>query len=241
MLPKTLASNESVLRIVHIEQHLVNPFVLAKVRLTVALVVAAAVQMLSAHIAHAAGTTYVDPGATAMDNVDGNITSKLSTFGIGAVVTSAPTNSSSPYYITYDVSDSAGNAAVEGLREVIVVCKSPTTTCTASDGTLFCSTSAGLCIESTITTTTAATYPTIKLIGQAILGVTQGTSYLACPTVQPTNVICDRYGCIACQLLCGPCWMFTSGPLVCCTCVHHLSDALLRCAVLCCAVLSWLG
>ena len=116
----------------------------------------------------------------------------LSTFGVGAVDTSAPTNTSDPYVITYDVSDTAGNAAVEGLRVVIVACKSPTTTCTASDGTLFCSTSAGLCIESTTTATTTATYPTIKLIGQAVLGVTEGTSYLACPSVQPTNVICDR-------------------------------------------------
>ena len=135
----------------------------------------------------------MDPGATATDNVDGSITSQLSTFGVGAVDTSAPTAASAPYLITYDVSDSAGNAAVEGLREVVVACKSPTSTCTASDGTLFCSTSAGLCIESTTTTVTAATYPTIKLIGQAVLGLTQGISYLACPTPQPTHVICDRY------------------------------------------------
>jgi len=140
-----------------------------------------------------AGTAYADPGATAMDNVDGNITSKLTSYGIGAVKTIAPTSSSSPYYITYDVSDSSGNAATQGLREVVVACKSPKVKCTASDGTLFCSTSAGLCIESTTTTAaTAGTYLTIKLIGQAVLGVTQGTSYLACPSPQPTNVICDR-------------------------------------------------
>lgn len=139
------------------------------------------------------GTTYVDPGATAKDNVDGDITSELTSYGIGAVKTTAPTASASPFYITYDVSDSSGNAATQGLREVVVACKSPKVKCTASDGTLFCSTSSGLCIESTTTaTTTTGTYPTIKLIGQAVLGVTQGTSYLACPTPQPTNVICDR-------------------------------------------------
>lgn len=67
--------------------------------------------------------------------------------------------------------------------------------CTASDGTLFCSTSSGVCIESTsVAATTSGTAPTIKLIGQAVLGVTEGTSYLACPTPQPTNVICDRQG-----------------------------------------------
>ncbi|DBA80580.1 TPA: hypothetical protein ACH3X1_007841 [Trebouxia sp. C0004] len=142
-------------------------------------------------------TTYVDPGATARDNVDGNITSKLTSYGIGAVKTTAPTSSSSPYYVTYGVSDSSGNAALQGLREVVVACKSPEVKCTASDGTLFCSTSSGLCIQSTTTTATnAGTYPTIKLIGQAVLGLTQGISYRACPTLQPTNVICDR-GCSA--------------------------------------------
>ena len=141
----------------------------------------------------AAGTNYVDPGATATDNVDGNITSRLTSYGIGAVKTTAPTASSSPYLITYDVSDSSGNAATPGLREVVVACKSPKVKCTASDDTLFCSTSAGLCTDSTTTTTTTTgTYPTIKLIGQAVLGVTLGTSYLACPALQPTNVICDR-------------------------------------------------
>ena len=139
-----------------------------------------------------AGSTYVDPGATATDNVDGDITSRLSTFGIGAVSTTVPTSASSPYIITYDVTDAAGNAATQGLREVIVACKVPTKTCTASDGSLFCSTSSGLCIQTAATTVSTATYPTIKLIGQAVLGVTQGSSYLACPESQVTNVICDR-------------------------------------------------
>lgn len=171
---------------------LMQVFVLEVHKAATASSAVAALIRFAASITNAAGTTYVDPGATATDNVDGNITSRLSAFGVGAVDTSAPTTASTPYLITYDVSDSAGNTAVEGLREVIVACKSPTTTCTASDGTLFCSTSAGLCIESTTTTVTSATYPTIKLIGQAVLEVIQGTSYLACPTPQPTNVICDR-------------------------------------------------
>lgn len=91
------------------------------------------------------------------------------------------------------VQDSAGNAATPGIRHVIVACKSPTVLCTASDGSLYCSTSSGLCIPSVVAVATPApSYPTIKLVGQAVLGVTQGTSYLACPTPQPTDVICDR-------------------------------------------------
>lgn len=91
------------------------------------------------------------------------------------------------------VQDSAGNVALPGSRHVFVACKAPTVLCTASDGTLYCSTSSGLCIQSvTSTATPAPSYPSIKLIGQAVLGVTQGSFYLACPTPQPTNVICDR-------------------------------------------------
>lgn len=138
---------------------------------------------------------YIDPGATATDNVDGNITSRLTTYGVGAVKTVAPTATASPYVITYNVIDSSGNQATPGLRYVVVTCKSPTVMCTASDGTLFCSTTFGVCIESTtVAASTSGTGPTIRLIGQAVLGVTEGTSYLACPTPQPTNVICDRQG-----------------------------------------------
>lgn len=151
-------------------------------------------QLQCKHELSLAGRAYIDPGATASDNVDGNITSRLSTFGLGAVDTSAPNNASDPFYITYDVSDSAGNAAVRGLRGVLVVCRPPRVLCTAGDGTLYCSTSTGLCVQLTPATPggTAAVAPTIKLVGQAVLGVPLGSSYLACPTPQPTSVVCDR-------------------------------------------------
>lgn len=48
------------------------------------------------------GTVYIDPGATAYDNVDGNLTSSLSSFGIGSVFTSLPTGTSY-FNITYTV------------------------------------------------------------------------------------------------------------------------------------------
>ena len=136
----------------------------------------------------------MDPGATATDSIDGNITSRLTTYGVGAVKTVSPTATASPYVVTYNVQDSSGNQATPGLRYVKVACRPPTVLCTATDGSLFCSTSSGLCVESTaVAATTSGTHPTIKLIGQAVLGEAQGTSYLACPTPQPTNVICDRH------------------------------------------------
>ena len=142
------------------------------------------------------GSPYTDPGATATDNADGNITTRLSTFGLGAVDTTAPNNASNPYLITYDVSDAAGNAAVQGLRQIMVACRSPTRLCSASDGSLYCSTSTGLCVQlATGGGAAAGEPPVIQLVGQAVLGVSLGSSYLACPTPQPTNVLCDRSDC----------------------------------------------
>lgn len=140
-----------------------------------------------------AGTKYVDPGAVAIDNIDGNLTNQLSTYGVGAVRTTAPTPTGAPYIIKYDVLDSSGNAAAEGLRDVVVACKPPAIACSAADGAMFCSTSSGVCLDSVGKSTSAdAAAPTIHLIGQAVLGVTAGSSYLACPLPQPTGVICDR-------------------------------------------------
>ena len=59
-------------------------------------------------------TSYTDAGATASDNIDGDITSNITTVSIvdPAIVAS--------YNITYNVSDASGNAATEVTRTVIV-------------------------------------------------------------------------------------------------------------------------
>jgi hypothetical protein len=61
------------------------------------------------------GMTYTDEGATAKDNVDGVITSKIvktGSFNLAEVGT---------YYLYYNVKDKAGNAAEEVVRTIIVV------------------------------------------------------------------------------------------------------------------------
>ncbi|MBJ2129055.1 DUF5011 domain-containing protein [Alteromonas sp. IB21] len=60
------------------------------------------------------GDTYTDAGATASDNVDGDISGNIVVAGL--VDTSTPAT----YIITYNVSDSAGNQADEVVRTVIV-------------------------------------------------------------------------------------------------------------------------
>ncbi len=61
------------------------------------------------------GSSYTDEGATATDNIDGDIT--------GSIVTGNPVdiNTLGTYTVTYNVSDAAGNAATEVTRIVNVV------------------------------------------------------------------------------------------------------------------------
>ncbi len=61
------------------------------------------------------GSTFVDPGATANDNVDGNISASIATTG------SVDTSSTGVFTLTYNVSDSARNAATEVSRTINVV------------------------------------------------------------------------------------------------------------------------
>ena len=59
---------------------------------------------------------YVDAGATALDNYDGDITSKI-TSNASSVV---QTGTIGTYTVTYNVSDSSGNAATQVTRTVVV-------------------------------------------------------------------------------------------------------------------------
>ena len=61
------------------------------------------------------GTTYTDSGATAADNYDGDLTSSI------AIVNNVDTSTVGTYTVTYNVSDTSGNAAVPVTRTVNVV------------------------------------------------------------------------------------------------------------------------
>ncbi|WP_299251894.1 DUF5011 domain-containing protein [uncultured Aquimarina sp.] len=76
------------------------------------------------------GGSYTDSGATASDNVDGNLTSEIVTTGV------VDLNTVGTYTITYNVSDSAGNEATEVTREVIVFNVTTTPTWDLSTGLL---------------------------------------------------------------------------------------------------------
>lgn len=73
----------------------------------------------SATVSVEIGGTYTDAGASASDNYDGNLS--------GAIVTTGAVNTSQfgAYTITYNVSDSSGNAAIPVTRTVNVVDTTP--------------------------------------------------------------------------------------------------------------------
>ena len=68
------------------------------------------------------GSTYVDDGATANDNYDGDLTASIIT------TSNVDTSKVGTYTITYNVSDAAGNAAPTVVRTVIVESSSTSTT-----------------------------------------------------------------------------------------------------------------
>jgi len=68
------------------------------------------------------GDTYNDAGATASDDVDGNLTANIVT------VNNVNTSVAGTYTVTYNVSDSSGNAATQVTRTVNVVEPTPTDT-----------------------------------------------------------------------------------------------------------------
>jgi prepilin-type N-terminal cleavage/methylation domain-containing protein len=60
------------------------------------------------------GTTYIDAGAIAFDDIDGDVTSNI------IVVNNVNTSIIGTYTVTYNVTDSEGNTAIQAVRTVNV-------------------------------------------------------------------------------------------------------------------------
>ncbi|GEM_PF-2377193 len=71
-------------------------------------------------------TVYTDAGATALDDVDGNISANIVT------VNNVNTAAIGTYTVTYNVSDAAGNTATQVVRTVNVVAATPAATTTVA-------------------------------------------------------------------------------------------------------------
>jgi hypothetical protein len=104
-------------------------------------------------------TTYSDAGATATDNIDGNITANIVT------VNPVNVNATGTYTVTYNVSDASGNPSVQVTRTVNVISALPTFS---------------------ITTTVSGSG---SITPSGTVNVTQGNNQLFTITPNPSNVL----------------------------------------------------
>lgn len=126
------------------------------------------------------GSKYEEQGATANDNIDGDITSKIKISG------KVDTSTSGEYTITYMVTDKAGNRA-EATRKVTVVATTTTTTkhyqtegtkTTKSPRTTKSNSGGNTRTTRRLTTTQKITTPpTITLKGNSRIEIMQGSSW----------------------------------------------------------------
>lgn len=159
-------------------------------------------------------STWVDPGATAFDQVDGNLTSSIQSFGAGAVDTSVPTMAGSTgYVVEYAVEDKSRNAAPVARRLVKVVCPGQEQVCVDPDTSQPTCTVGGRCgrqlqVLSASAATAGATLagrststaaspapapkpPRLTLLGPSTMEVVAGTSYDRCGANVVPGVVCD--------------------------------------------------
>lgn len=77
------------------------------------------ITLAGSSISVSVGQSYVEPGYSATDNVDGNLTGNVIVGG------NLNTNTVGSYIVTYDVSDAAGNPAIQSRRTVEVIDTTP--------------------------------------------------------------------------------------------------------------------
>jgi len=141
-------------------------------------------------------SSFTDPGATAVDDTDGDVTSTIAAFGAAAVDVDVVTPETSPYLVTYDVQDAAGNAAPTQRRRVYVVneCGLGERLCASSQT---CS-AGGVCsgladsmasVEKVIVVNQP---PSLQLVGPARVEVMQFEPYAVCTPSSPLSAVCDR-------------------------------------------------
>ena len=115
------------------------------------------------------GDTYTDEGATATDNVDGDITSQIKVDG------TYDTKKEGEYVLTYTVSDKAGNKA--SVKRTIVVKKKIVTTTTTTKPVTTPPKTTTTRATSRVTTTKRKTAPVITLYGDKMISLSIGSAY----------------------------------------------------------------
>ena len=140
------------------------------------------------------GTRYVDAGAFAEDDLDGDVTGSLSVSGLKLLSTAVPTAEDAPHLVKYSVADRAGNIAY-ATRRVFVECPAPEEPCADTNtGELTGCTTAGLCVSygDEVAELAEVLPAVIELVGPAIVQLAVGDTYEPCPTIRPVSLVCDQ-------------------------------------------------
>lgn len=124
----------------------------------------------SAELTLNVGDSYEELGAKALDNIDGDITSKINIKG--SVDTSKP----GTYTIEYEVYDGAGNKDTK--KRTIIVKEKVTTTTTSNSSTKNTTTTSKKTTTKIITTTKPISAPVIILNGSKIINLEVGDKYI---------------------------------------------------------------
>lgn len=140
------------------------------------------------------GSPYRDAGAIALDAIDGDVSSTLSSSGLVVVDTRAPTLPGLPYVVKYAAIDSSGNVADPAERNVMVLCSSQYLACSFADSATYCSVSDSQCLEPSPRPALESNIiaPVVSLIGPAEVEIVQGTPYGACTEQNLVSLHCDR-------------------------------------------------
>lgn len=139
-----------------------------------------------------AGTRFVDPGAVAQDDIDGDISASISKLGLrGLADTSSPTQDV-PMMVEYRVADSTGNVAL-ALRAVYINCRAGEYVCVPRLGTAAACSEGGVCgLSAAAEAAVQQGQVVMSLIGGAIVYITEGSTFARCTAQRPLDLICDE-------------------------------------------------
>lgn len=138
------------------------------------------------------GSAWTDPFVAAADPVDGNLTGKVATtFGA-----TGPVNTSQPwvaFQISYFVSNKGGlSASALRVVEVFDPCRTGEQLCGGKCMATCEPMNGGAAIDILFSKPPPAAPPTLRLLGDQSVQITQGGAYIACSTTAPLDALCDR-------------------------------------------------
>eukprot|EP00879_Flechtneria_rotunda_P033240 GHRR01036794.1.p1 GENE.GHRR01036794.1~~GHRR01036794.1.p1 ORF type:complete len:1082 (+),score=385.26 GHRR01036794.1:389-3247(+) len=154
---------------------------------------------------------WTDPGATAFDMVDGDLSASIQSYGVGAVDTSAPTAPSKNFshVVEYFVEDKSHNAAPIARRLIKVNCPGNESYCADPNSSKPTCTVKGVCgapvalvLAAKASTTSKAaaaaaasaglSAPKLSLLVPGVAHISAGQGYDRCADDTPLSVTCER-------------------------------------------------